>query len=107
MHAATRIALAALLVLVSASEVTAQSRHRAAQRGGAPPAGVWGQGTSDRKRWRTQCQRRRPTIPSKKEPPKNAKATTATTNIVSMLSSHENTSWPNAISGNTVPILKN
>ena len=37
MGAATRIALAALLVLASASEVTAQSRHRAAQRGGAPP----------------------------------------------------------------------
>jgi hypothetical protein len=35
---ATRIALATLLVLASASEVTAQSRHRAAQRGGAPPA---------------------------------------------------------------------
>ena len=27
-----------------ASQVTAQSRHRAAQRGGAPPAGVWGTG---------------------------------------------------------------
>jgi hypothetical protein len=38
MRAATRIALATLLVLASASEVTAQSRHRAAQRGGAPPA---------------------------------------------------------------------
>ena len=38
MRAATRIALAALLVLASASEVTAQSRQRAAQRGGAPPA---------------------------------------------------------------------
>ena len=38
MRAATRIALAALLVLASASELTAQSRHRAAQRGGAPPA---------------------------------------------------------------------
>jgi hypothetical protein len=37
MRAATRIALATLLVLASASEVTAQSRHRAAQRG-APPA---------------------------------------------------------------------
>jgi hypothetical protein len=31
-------ALATLLVLASASEVTAQSRHRAAQRGRAPPA---------------------------------------------------------------------
>jgi len=38
MRAATRIALATLLVLASASEVTAQSRNRAAQRGGAPPA---------------------------------------------------------------------
>jgi len=38
MRAATRIALATLLVLASASEVTAQSRHRAAQRGRAPPA---------------------------------------------------------------------
>jgi hypothetical protein len=38
MRAATRIVLAALLVLASASEVTAQSRQRAAQRGGAPPA---------------------------------------------------------------------
>ena len=34
----TSIALAALFVLASASEVTAQSRHRAAQHGGAPPA---------------------------------------------------------------------
>ena len=38
MHAATRIALAALLVLASASEVAAENRHRAARRGGAPPA---------------------------------------------------------------------
>ena len=38
MRAATRIALATLLILASASEVTAQSRHRAAQRGRAPPA---------------------------------------------------------------------
>ena len=38
MRAATRIALATLLVLASASEVTAQRRHRAAQRGRAPPA---------------------------------------------------------------------
>ena len=37
MRAATKIALAALLVLASASEVVAQSRHRA-QRGAAPPA---------------------------------------------------------------------
>ena len=36
MRAATRIALAALLVLACASEVTAQRRDRAAQRGGAP-----------------------------------------------------------------------
>ena len=38
MRAATRIALATLLVLASASEVTAQSCHRAAQRGRVPPA---------------------------------------------------------------------
>ena len=38
MRAATRMALAALLVLASASEAAAQSRHRAAQRGAAPPA---------------------------------------------------------------------
>jgi hypothetical protein len=38
MRAATSIALATLLVLASASQVTAQSRHRAAQRVGAPPA---------------------------------------------------------------------
>ena len=38
MRAATKIALAALLVLAGASEVAAQSRHRAAQRGAAPPA---------------------------------------------------------------------
>jgi len=39
MRAGTRIALATLLILASASEVTAQSRHRgAAQRGRAPPA---------------------------------------------------------------------
>ena len=40
MRAAIRIALAALLVLASASEVTAQSRQRdrAAQRGGTPQA---------------------------------------------------------------------
>jgi hypothetical protein len=38
MRAATRIALAALLVLASASEVVAQSRNRAAHRGAAPPA---------------------------------------------------------------------
>jgi hypothetical protein len=38
MRAATRIALAALLVLASASEVVAQSRHHAARRGAAPPA---------------------------------------------------------------------
>lgn len=41
MRAATRIALAALLVLASASEVTAQSRYRAGAppaRAGAPPA---------------------------------------------------------------------
>jgi len=38
MRAATRVALPALLVLASASDVTAQSRHRAAQRGGEPPA---------------------------------------------------------------------
>jgi hypothetical protein len=38
MRAATRIALAALLALASASEVAAQSRHRAAPRGAAPPA---------------------------------------------------------------------
>jgi hypothetical protein len=37
MRAATKVALAALLVLSSASEVVAQSRHRGAQRG-APPA---------------------------------------------------------------------
>jgi hypothetical protein len=40
MRAATRIALATLLVLACASGATAQSRHRAAQRGGAPPAQV-------------------------------------------------------------------
>jgi hypothetical protein len=38
MRAATRIALATLLVLASASEVVAQSRNRAAHRGAAPPA---------------------------------------------------------------------
>ena len=38
MRAATRITLAALLVLASASEVVAQSRNRAAHRGAAPPA---------------------------------------------------------------------
>jgi hypothetical protein len=38
MRAATKIALATLLVLASASEVAAQSRKRAAQRGAAPPA---------------------------------------------------------------------
>ena len=38
MRAAAGIALATLLVLASASEVTAQSRQRAARRGGAPPA---------------------------------------------------------------------
>jgi hypothetical protein len=38
MRAATRMALAALLVLASASEVAAQSRHRGAQRGAVPPA---------------------------------------------------------------------
>jgi hypothetical protein len=38
MRAATRIALATLLVLASASEVVAQSRHRGTQRGAAPPA---------------------------------------------------------------------
>jgi hypothetical protein len=38
MRAATMIALATLLVLASASEVTAQRRDRAAQRGGAPAA---------------------------------------------------------------------
>jgi hypothetical protein len=38
MRAATRIALAALLVFACASEVAAQSRHRGAQRGAAPPA---------------------------------------------------------------------
>ena len=37
MRAATRIALATLLVLASASEVMAQSRHRT-QRGAAPSA---------------------------------------------------------------------
>ena len=36
MRAATRIALAALLVLACASEVMAQSRHRAVQHGGPP-----------------------------------------------------------------------
>jgi hypothetical protein len=40
MRAAPRIALAALLVLASASEVAAQSRSRTTQRGGAPPAQV-------------------------------------------------------------------
>jgi hypothetical protein len=38
MRLATTIALAALLVLACASEVTAQGRQRAAQRSGAPPA---------------------------------------------------------------------
>ena len=38
MRVATRIALATLLVLASASEVVAQSRNRAAHRGAAPPA---------------------------------------------------------------------
>jgi hypothetical protein len=38
MRAATRMALAALLVLASASEVMAQSSKRAAQRGAGPPA---------------------------------------------------------------------
>jgi hypothetical protein len=38
MRAVPKIALAALLVLASASEVVAQSRHRGAQRGAAPPA---------------------------------------------------------------------
>jgi len=38
MRAATRVSLATLLILASASGVTAQSRHRAAQRGGTPPA---------------------------------------------------------------------
>ena len=38
MRLATTIALAALLVLACASEVAAQARNRAAQRGGAPPA---------------------------------------------------------------------
>ena len=38
MRAATRIALATLLVLASASEVAAQSRHRGTQRGAAPSA---------------------------------------------------------------------
>ena len=38
MRAATRIALATLLVLASASEVVAQSRNRGAQRGAAPSA---------------------------------------------------------------------
>jgi hypothetical protein len=38
MQPATRIALAVLLVLASASEVAAQSRHRVPQRGGALPA---------------------------------------------------------------------
>jgi hypothetical protein len=38
MRAATRIALATLLVLASASEVVAQSRNRAAHRGAAPSA---------------------------------------------------------------------
>jgi hypothetical protein len=38
MRAATKIALTALLVLASASEVMAQSRHRGVQRGAAPPA---------------------------------------------------------------------
>jgi hypothetical protein len=38
MRLATTIALAALLVLASASEATAQARQRAAQRSVAPPA---------------------------------------------------------------------
>jgi hypothetical protein len=38
MRAATKIALAGLLVLASASEVVAQSRNRPAHRGAAPPA---------------------------------------------------------------------
>jgi hypothetical protein len=38
MRAATNMALAALLVLASASEVAAQSRQRAAHRRAAPPA---------------------------------------------------------------------
>ena len=38
MCAATRIALATLLVLASASEVVAQSRNRGAQRGAVPAA---------------------------------------------------------------------
>ena len=40
MRAATKIALATLLVLASASELAAQSRSRTTQRGGAPPAQV-------------------------------------------------------------------
>ena len=38
MRAATKIALATLLVLASASEVVAQSRNRPAHRGAAPSA---------------------------------------------------------------------